>query len=242
MANIVNGLGQTKVGVKLTPPPTSSLLTNLYSSWNADNNLLDSFGTNHGTGIGGLTYTPGKIGQAFTFNETNSYVRLPNNSLNFTDDFSFSFWVYTNISFRVQFFFNSYSYTSGNTYGHGYYCYMDNGSLSFTIIRGNDAPANYSVGHSWTQNWHHVVVTRKKSTSTKIYINGVLKSGSYNIGNATINPVYQANQISNLGGVNNGTVNLLNGKMDLINAWNKELNQTEVTELYNSGNGKQYPF
>ena len=30
-------------------------------------------------------------------------------------------------------------------------------------------------------------------------------------------------------------------KVDAVNVWNKELTQSEITELYNSGNGKQYP-
>jgi hypothetical protein len=35
---------------------------------------------------------------------------------------------------------------------------------------------------------------------------------------------------------------LANGtKIDTFNIWNKELTQSEITELYNSGNGKQYP-
>jgi hypothetical protein len=30
-------------------------------------------------------------------------------------------------------------------------------------------------------------------------------------------------------------------KIDSVSVWNKSLTATEVTELYNSGNGKQYP-
>jgi hypothetical protein len=29
--------------------------------------------------------------------------------------------------------------------------------------------------------------------------------------------------------------------MDGLSVWQKELTQVEVTELYNAGNGKQYP-
>ena len=34
---------------------------------------------------------------------------------------------------------------------------------------------------------------------------------------------------------------LFNGSIDAFNVWNRVLTATEVTELYNSGNGKQYP-
>jgi hypothetical protein len=171
--------------------------------------------------MNGCSLTTGKVGQAFTFDEINDYVSLPNNSLNFIGDFSVSFWVYTNISFRVQHFFNSYSV--GSTYGYGYYCSMDNGVMSLHFVNGGTHESTYQIPYTWTQNWHHVVVTRKRSTSTNVYINGSLVSGTFTFGNVTKNPSYQANQICNLGGINNGTSNLLNGKI----------------ELYNSGNGKQ---
>ena len=32
-----------------------------------------------------------------------------------------------------------------------------------------------------------------------------------------------------------------NGILDEIGVWDRELTSTEVTELYNSGSGKQYP-
>jgi len=197
----------------------------------------NQLGVDNGTLMNGCTFTDGKIGKAFTFDEVNDYVSLPNNSLNFNDDFSVSFWVYTNISFRVQFLFNSYS--TGNTYGYGYYCYMDNGKMTLNFVNGGTHESSYQIPYNWTQNWHHVVVTRKRSTSTNVYINGSLVSGTFTFGNVTKNPVYQANQICNLGGINNGTTNLLNGKMDAFSTWSKVLSDAEVTELYNSGNGKQ---
>jgi len=197
----------------------------------------NQLGMDNGTLMNGCSLTTGKIGQAFTFDEINDYVSLPNNSLNFTGDFSVSFWVYTNISHRVQRFFSSYS--TGNTYGYGHYCGMDNGRMELIFVNGGTHESTYTVPYTWTQNWHHVVITRKRSTSTKVYINGNLMSGSFTFGDVTKNPSYQSTQICNLGGINNGTSNLLNGKIDAFTTWQKELTQTEVTELYNSGNGKQ---
>jgi hypothetical protein len=43
------------------PGPISSM-------WSAENNAADSFGTNHGTLHGGVTFSPGRVGQAFNFN------------------------------------------------------------------------------------------------------------------------------------------------------------------------------
>jgi hypothetical protein len=71
----------------------TSLDTSIYAVYNAENNANDSFGTKHGTTQGGLTYTTGKVGTAFQFNGSNAYIQLPNNSFNFTGDFSVSLWV-----------------------------------------------------------------------------------------------------------------------------------------------------
>jgi hypothetical protein len=56
----------------------------LYAAYNADNNTNDALNTYNGTAIGGLTYSTGKINQAFQFNGTNSLVSLPTNSMKFT--------------------------------------------------------------------------------------------------------------------------------------------------------------
>jgi len=76
---ITNNLGQTRVGVRsqLTSTLSSSLLSSLYSVYNADSvglsslktslyasyngesNANDSFGSNNGTAVGGLTCTTG---------------------------------------------------------------------------------------------------------------------------------------------------------------------------------------
>ena len=256
MANIVNQYGQVKVGVRtqLTPPP-SSLWTNVYSVYNADatgssslktslvaayngeSNANDSFGSNNGTAVGGLTYTTGKIGNAFNLNGTNAYVSLSNDILNFTGDFSYSFWVYPNNTTNQQMLICNWK--PGSTYGYGYYAYMVNNNLYFEIAQGNDISVYY-VPLSWSSTWYNISITRKSSNNTKIYINGTLINGTYTRGNPTQNPVYQTGQINNIGTYNNGAGVFFNGKIDALNIWQKELTSAEVTELYNSGNGAQY--
>lgn len=41
---------------------------------------------------------------------------------------------------------------------------------------------------------------------------------------------------------NNGTVGNFHGAIDGLSIWDKILTQSEITQLYNSGNGKHYPF
>ena len=263
MANIINQYGQVKLGVRYTSAPlTSSLWTSVYSVYNADSvgssslktslfaayngesNANDSFGSNNGTAQGGLTYTAGKIGNAFTFNGSNSYVALPTNSLSsLTGDLSISCWVNLTSLTSVQCFLSNYIYTAGinnefigfrlfyNTSGGVEFGLGDINSLS-TVLKTN----NYLT----TNTWYNIVVTRKGSTRTKIYINGlqsVSNTDSRNPAYVTTYPAIGTAQYLS----NNNTWFMSNGsKIDAVGIWNKELTASEVIELYNSGNGAQY--
>jgi len=95
-AAAVSTLMESLYGVWNGDTTTNELGTQIYGAWNGDNSANDSVGTNHGSLMNGCTFSIGKIGQAFTFDGINDYVSLPNNSLNFTGDFSIGLWVYFN--------------------------------------------------------------------------------------------------------------------------------------------------
>ena len=62
------------VGTCHTPPPTG-----MVSWYPGDGNANDIVGTNDGT-LNGVTFTAGKVGQAFSFNGTDAYVRVLDNA------------------------------------------------------------------------------------------------------------------------------------------------------------------
>ena len=76
-----------------------------------------------------------------------------------------------------------------------------------------------------------------------MYINGTLTNGN----TSSLNPTYITTSLpipSSVGAwkYNSSTIIFyLNGKIDELYLWNKELTSTEVTTLYNSGTGKFYP-
>ncbi|MBK7393698.1 MAG: hypothetical protein IPI64_10430 [Chloracidobacterium sp.] len=64
------------------------------SWWRGEGNTNDSVGTNNGSLIGGATYAPGKVGQAFSFNGTTAAVDIPDSdSLDVTNQFTLAAWV-----------------------------------------------------------------------------------------------------------------------------------------------------
>ena len=220
---------------------SSSLKTSLYAAYNGESNANDSFGTNNGTAQGGLTYTTGKIGDAFQFNGTNAYVSLPNNSFNPTGDFTISAWVNfaTNTGYNIIYS----SYSSGGTWGNGVLFYREGATNNWSFDMRNGSGIllfrTPDIGGP-TNKWVHMVVVRVVGQDPKFYMNGSLVTGTfYTFGNSSINPSYGANQICNLGGYDNGSF-LGNFKQDGTSLWNRALSASEITELYNSGNGAQY--
>jgi hypothetical protein len=199
--------------------------------------------------MNGCTFAAGKIGKAFTFDGINDYVALPDNSLNLTGAFSYSFWIkasnttdYTIIVGNVQNPRGSYSHV------HGYQYWLSAGKLQTGYNNG----VGISVGQTTTATiangaWNHVVATynpNNATTGSKVYINGTLDSQTTSLG--LVNPIGYSSPMKACIGARNfngSTLTFLsNGtSIDALSAWNKELTASEITELYNSGNGKQYP-
>ena len=219
----------------------STLLTNLYAVYKAESNANDSLATYNGTAQGGLTYSAGKSGNAFTFNGTTGYVSLPNNMFNsFTGDFSISFWYKPSLLISTKDLVSSFTYSGGNYYGfeistvsNTFGIYVYNGTLSSVALLSGAGTAVVGA-------FSHVVITRKASTGTKIYINGILD----NANSSAVNCVFASTNSNCLGAsiFSGSATNYANGTLDEVNTWNKELTATEVTELYNTGTGKFYPY
>jgi hypothetical protein len=223
----------------------STLNTNLFAIYKAESNVNDSLGTYNGTAQGGLTYTAGKSGNSFDLNGTNAYVDLPNNSFNFTGDFSVSGWINQSSLPAYQMVISNQAEVSNNFYG--WIVWMFNNKLTFDLYNANlgTPSARWQTTSTLTTNqWYHIAVTKKPNQSAKIYLNGTIDV-SLVFGSNSGNLTYTSTNFSTLGVnkyISSVSDGFFNGKIDEVNVWNKELTSTEVTELYNLGNGKFYPY
>jgi hypothetical protein len=227
----------------------STLLNGLVSAYNAENNTNDSLGTNNGTGVGGLTYTTGKINQAFNLNGTTSYVDMGDVMDVGTSSWTYSFWFNTNSLATTTTLF-------GKTIAAGVrgrvFCQLDGNKL----VVGFDADASNviivetpTLGLS-TGTWYNVVVQIDRSDKLKVYINNSLITLTTTNGTNNLVPYsatnYNANNPFRIGAFtsadNVSAFQFFNGKIDVFNVWNRVLIVSEISELFNSGNGKQYPF
>ena len=240
-------------------------VTELYNSGNGQeypftisNTLIsttnDAYGTNHGTrpsstlsgGALGPTFTTGKIGNAFLFDGINDYIALADDSLNISGPISISFWIKSsNTSTSGIILGNIQSARGGYGFTHGYQIWLNLGKIQ-AGFRDGTTSTNYfvdSVASVSNNQWNNVIATYTPNSTTgiKVYINGTLdvsgQSPTQVNYSAPMKPCIGARSISN---VVSTYVPLSN--LDMLSIWNKTLTQSEVTELYNSGNGKQYPY
>ena len=257
MGLLINGQVGWRSATVVGASASSTRNTGIYAAYNAENNTNDALNTYNGTEQGGLTYTTGKIGNAFIFNGTNAYVSLPNDSLNFTGDFTISAWVYPTAG-TPQSILDNLAYAGGTVY-KGWQLDINNVSgaqsykVTFTI--GQGPSGNQYTGWefrttSLTNNaWNHILIKRVGGVNTYCWVNNISQSYVlFGIGaNITTNPTYHTTQYVTIGSSKqlSGAIGsyLANGsKVDGVTVWNKALTDDERAQIYNSGNGKQYPF
>ena len=76
--------------VDCVPPPDG-----LVAWWPGEGTANDIAGTNNGVLLNNATFAPGKVGQAFSFNGNDSYIRIPDSpSLHFTAAMTIEAWIY----------------------------------------------------------------------------------------------------------------------------------------------------
>ena len=261
-----NNLGQGRIGWRspgggVTP---STLWTSVFGVWNADalgtsldtsiygvyngDNVNDTSGNaRNGTNVNNVTFTTGKVGNAFTFNGSNN-INLPNSSFDFTGDFSISTWVKipsAPVSESGGIFRND-NYDVATSYGYALYVRTTK-EIGFYIGSINGTSTVISTTVLALNTWYHITVKRDSVTKTSyLYINGTLEAQATNT-NLTIDYGTRAIQpaIGAYRGNNQGVLsvsNYLNGSVDALTIWNKKLTDSEITSLYNGGNGAEYPF
>ena len=229
-----------------------SLNIGLVSVYNAENNTNDSYGTNTGTPIGGVTYTSGKIGNAFSFNGTTGYVNMGDKL-----DVGLSSWTYS-------FWFNANTLTTGNymslfsksiaadSVGR-IWCSTYGNKIQFNFATALASSSVISIETNTTfsiSTWYNITLIFDRADKMKIYSNGTLVAVTSLNATNNLTPYsatnYDSVQPFRIGAYtaadNTTPISFFDGKIDAFNIWNKVLTDLEITAIYNSGNGRQYPF
>jgi len=220
-----------------TPAPAG-----LVAWWQAEGNANDTADSNNGQLRGGITFTTGTVGQAFSFNGSDADVRVPSSpSLNvgLAEGFTIEVWInpadvtrwhpvveWNDGSFGVNF---SVADASGAGAGSLWIDVKDTGF--------NDHFFSTAGGLLVSNAWQHVAVTYLKSTGhTVLYINGVLRAqqtlGSFTP--RTIGDLYVG-----LRPYDGGAGARFAGLMDEVSLYNRALTPAEIQAIYSAdGLGK----
>ena len=241
---------------------SADLTDGLLGYWKLDETsgtiLSDSISSNHLTaGNTAIVNKTGIINKAIGLTTTNDnyWAQKTNVSgLDIAGDISISFWIKLNqtianqpvnypgilekgstgqVSMRN---FASYFAKSANTFTIGGFS-SESANTSFEVVLSN--ASNYFD----TTNWKLITITRKKSANNsdvKLYINGTVITSGITYANRNENTLTTYKDLSFLSLNNTAYYSLIN--LDEIGIWNRELSQSEVTKLYNSGVGDSYPF
>jgi len=220
--------------------PASTLLTGLYAVYKAESNANDSLGVRNGTAVGGVTYTSGKSGNAFTFNGTTGLISLSNGDLSsLGSSFSYSFWVNQSAS-GIMALVNTYTSTGGD---RGFYTRISAGGGGIQTYAFNSSGTAIVNGAGFNtlalSTWHHIAVTFDGS-NIRTYKNGALADTTAYSGTIA----FGATTYPSLGCLYYAPATyayFLNGSMDETYFYTKKLTDLEVTNLYNSSVGKFYP-
>lgn len=115
---------------------------------------------------------------------------------------------------------------------------------AFVTCDWTNASLNASVTSPFNINtWYHVVATHDAVTKTlRMYVNGSLVGTSNYTGVPGTNLQDGGFAIGSTWDGFTAVNYTLNGFIDEVGVWNRVLNATEVTALYNNGNGLQFPF
>jgi hypothetical protein len=196
-------------------------------------NSNDIVGGNNGSLAGNVTFDQGMVGQAFRFDGTSSYVRVPDSQALEPSTLSVEAWVNSSVLGSDRYIIAkganggtaaSYALSTGPQSGLRFYVY-DGG----TFVESPDAGTAV-----WDGKWHHVVGTYD-GASVRLYVDGT------EVGNGTPTNLQISYALPTTNDLFIGTYgdlmsgHFFNGLVDEPSIYNRALSAAEVQALFAAG-------
>ncbi len=214
--------GATGLGVAGEWPTT---LPGLVSWLPGENTFADASGSNPGTPVGGVSFTQGKVGQAFQFDGSTGQINIADSPSLDSSSFSVGGWFQLTQAPAVGTVADLASKYDGNYHGW----ILSVGSNLLTTLTVSSSSANSLSVTSSTplalNQWYYVTATFDGSTAT-LYINGKA------VGSGTMSGSYTPTSTPlTLGAASWANGDHLAGKVDEFVVYNRALNPSEVSLL-----------
>lgn len=218
---------------------------NMIAWWPADGHTVDITGLGHnGTLVNGATFGPGKVGRAFSFNGTTSYVQVPKSTA----------WDFGSKDFTIDLWVNFTTVKDSGCLG----C-IDNGFIAddegpfdipkwiFTLsagvltfhINGPTVGPRFLAQTPFSPTpgtWYLVSVTKKSGTYT-MWINGIPSTATSQTDNTPIPPPNVPLTIGEAEGLG-----FVDGFIDEVEIFSRALTASEMLAIFRAGStGKCKP-
>lgn len=229
----------------------------LVSWWRAEGSALDALGTNAGTLVNGVGFSPGVAGEAFSFDGVDDFVKVPQSGdLNVSNQLTIEFWMKADPSNSLNSYqglvtSDFYGVEVSNGYnsqrmGINFFISTDSGATVSPGSFPDTADANGGGAVISSGEWHHVAGTYDGS-KLQLYIDGQ-PWGAAALHSGTISPML-ANSFLTIGAENGRTIwpqflgpRYFKGLIDEPSVYNRALSASEILALYIAGSaGKCVP-
>jgi len=214
----------------------------LYYTFDTDdfsgNTVIDKAGNYNGTKSSVTTNTSGLINGSIFCDGSNSYVITPDPNMGGQQSGTISLWMRRSVTDSPDVIVEIGKNLAG-VFGFG--IDLDNGvNIRHKVADKDSATAYFQNSTSGSYNdgsWHHLVHIQDGANSMAyLYIDGSLILNTTT--DSALHPSLEDLEICDGAYL----TRRYKGEVDEFGLWNRSLSGSEVSELYNSGNGLQYPF
>jgi hypothetical protein len=213
---------------------------------------VDSYAGKNYTNNNATINQSGKVGASYLFNGSSSYLRRTGSPVNYllpSTSMTISMWVYRLANSSSQDFGSLFNLWDDTDSEMATYIALNNADaatpnlLSYSTLDDgavNDMIATYAPASDiWLNTWNHIVLVRDGADAS-IYLNGTYVDGATNGSGVAYTATSSLETVGAGYWFSSTLETFFEGKIDQVAMWNRVLTQSEITQLYNSGNGLAY--
>ncbi len=231
------------LNVKSDGYETHNREVDLVGHWKFNGDYYDSsIYRNHLTEVGGITYnTSGKVEGSPDLDGTADYYTCVPQHFNVYADHTVTGWFYSD-AFNGGSFDVIVQVRDGSDLNVPFQIYVDSRDsvkLEYIVGDGTASQNVFSNSGMSTGTWYHFAC-RRQNNKMEMFIDGVKQTDSQIL---TSDPtVVDENGLLYIGSYNASPSALWDGKLDDLRIYKRGLSDTEISNLYNSGNGTEAEF